>query len=124
MSRYSTRLPKNFEQANEMLGQREERKLINNTYAIRGGNGRVNIVHHNSAIATFEPDGEVTLTNAGYGSVSTRERLNAMTPWNLGFVQKNHAQMILLKGSGDVEDWTYTPGGTVVIAPDGTVSIP
>lgn len=103
-----------------MLGTREQKRLLNNTYAIRGGNGRVNIIHHNSAIATFEPNGEVTLTNAGYGSVSTRERLNSMAPAGVGFVQRNHAQMIAQWNRGEEH---LTPGGTVQIAPDGTVSV-
>lgn len=123
MSRYSGRLPRTFADAERMLGTRGQKRLLNNTYAVRGGGGRVNIIHHNSIIGAFDPDGSVMLTNAGYGSVSTRERLNGMAPAGVGFVQRNHAQMILHKGSGGVEDWTYTPGGTVQIAPDGTVSV-
>lgn len=120
MSRYSSRLPSDYAQAERMLGKRDQRTLFNNTVIHRGGNRRVFVTHHGSVIGSFEADGSVMLTNAGYGSVSTRERLNGMTPPSLGFVQKNHAQMIMQRAGDEV---TYTPGGTVQIAPDGTVTV-
>ena len=120
MSRYSGRLPRTYADADRMLGKRAHKRLLNNTYAVRGGDGRVNIIHHNSIIGAFDPDGSVMLTNAGYGSVSTRERLNAMAPAGVGFVQRNHAQMIAQRHQGNEH---LTPGGTVQIAPDGTVSV-
>lgn len=119
-SRYAGRLPRTFADADRMLGKRAQKRLLNNTYAVRGGDGRVNIIHHNSIIGAFDPDGSVMLTNAGYGSVSTRERLNSMAPAGVGFVQRNHAQMIAQRGRGEEH---LTPGGTVLIAPDGTVRV-
>lgn len=118
MSRYSGRLPSTFSEANRMLGARGRKRLLNNTYAVRGGDGRVNIVHHNSAIATFEQDGSVMLTNAGYGSVSTRERLSAMTPPGVHFVQRQHVQRVQVPAQG-IDEAT----GTLWIAPDGTVTV-
>lgn len=119
-SRYAGRLPRTYADADRMLGTRGQKRLLNNTYAVRGGDGRVNIIHHNSIIGAFDPDGSVMLTNAGYGSVSTRERLNGMAPAGVGFVQRNHAQMIAQWNRGEEH---LTPGGTVQIAPDGTVSV-
>ena len=118
MSRYSGRLPRTFADAERMLGKREQKRLLNNTYAIRGGNGRVNIVHHNSIIGAFDPDGSVMLTNAGYGSVSTRERLSAMTPPGVHFVQRQHVQRVQVDAQG-IDEAT----GTLWIAPDGTVTV-
>ena len=112
--------PRTFADADRMLGKRAQKRLLNNTYAVRGGDGRVNIIHHNSIIGAFDPDGSVMLTNAGYGSVSTRERLNAMVPAGVGFVQRDYAQMIAQRHQGKEH---LTPGGTVQIAPDGTVSV-
>ena len=120
MSRYSNRLPSDYAQAERMLGKRDQRTLFNNTMIHRGGNRRVFVTHHGSVIGSFEADGSVMLTNAGYGSVSTRERLNSMAPAGVGFVQRNYAQMIMQRAGDEV---TYTPGGTVQIAPDGTVRV-
>lgn len=121
MSRYSSRLPSDYAQAERMLGKRDQRTLFNNTMIHRGGNRRVFVTHHGSVIGSFEADGSIMLTNAGYGSVSTRERLNGMAPAGVGFVQRDHAQMIAQWNRGEEH---LTPGGTVQIAPDGTVSIP
>ena len=121
MSRYSGRLPQSYEQAARMLNGRNSRTLINNTvlkFSVDGESVRVE--YHGNTIAQFRSNGEVMLTNAGYGTVSTRERLNAMAPAGVGFVQRNHAQMIAQWNRGEEH---LTPGGTVQIAPDGTVSV-
>ena len=122
MSRYSGRLPRTFADAERMLGKREQKRLLNNTYAVRGGGGRVDIIHHNSIIGSFDPDGSVMLTNAGYGSVSTRERLNAMAPAHVSFVQRDHAQQVLVRES-DGDPARVIDGGTVWIDRDGRVSV-
>lgn len=121
MSRYSGRLPRTFADAERMLGKRGQKRLLNNTYAVRGGGGRVNIIHHNSIIGSFDPDGSVMLTNAGYGSVSTRERLNAMAPAHVSFVQRDYAQQVHV-WAGDGVPVGVIPGGTVRIDRDGRVS--
>ena len=118
--RYAGRLPRTYAQAENMLNNRERRTLINNTVIERGGGNRINVLYHGNLIAAFDPDGSRMLTNSGYGTVSTRERLNSMAPAGVGFVQRNYAQMIMQRAGDEV---TYTPGGTVQIAPDGTVSV-
>lgn len=119
MSRYSTRLPKNYEQASRMLDGRNSRTLFNNTVLKFSVNGEsVMVEHHGSTIAQFRSNGEVMLTNAGYGSVSTRERLSAMTPPGVRFVQRQHVQRVQVPAQG-IDAAT----GTLWIAPDGTVTV-
>ena len=118
--RYAGRLPRTYAQAENMLNNRERRTLINNTVIERGGGNRINVLYHGNLIAAFDPDGSRMLTNCGYGTVSTRERLNSMAPAGIGFVQRDYAQMIAQRHRG-VEH--LTPGGTVQIAPDGTVRV-
>lgn len=120
MSRYAGRLPRTYADAERMLGKRERRTLINNTVIEAGGGGRINVLYHGNLIAAFDPDGSRMLTNCGYGTVSTRERLNAMAPAGVGFVQRDYAQMIAQRHQGKEH---LTPGGTVQIAPDGTVRV-
>lgn len=122
MSRYAGRLPRTYAQAEQMLGKRERRTLINNTAIEAGGGGRINVLYHGNLIAAFDPSGSRMLTNCGYGTVSTRERLNAMAPAGVGFVQRNHAQKVLVNQQDDPKDWRYLDGGTVWIDRDGRVS--
>lgn len=118
MSRYSNRLPQSYEQAERMLNGKDARTLFNNTTINRGGDGRVFIAHHGSVIGSFEQDGSVMLTNAGYGSVSTRERLSGMTPPGVHFVQRQHVQRVQVPSQG-IDAAT----GTLWISPDGTVTV-
>lgn len=118
MSRYAGRLPNSFDQAERMLGNRQRRTILNNTTIERGGRNRVNVVHHGSVIGAFEPNGEVMLTNAGYGSVSTRERLSAMTPPGVHFVQRNYVQRVQVPAQNIDE-----PTGTLWIDRDGHVTV-
>lgn len=122
MSRYAGRLPRTYAQAEQMLGKRERRTLINNTAIEAGGGGRINVLYHGNLIAAFDPDGSRMLTNCGYGTVSTRERLNAMAPAGVGFVQRDYAQKVLVNQQDDPKDWRYLDGGTVWIDSDGRVS--
>lgn len=121
-SRYSGRLPRTYAQAEQMLGKRERRTLINNTVIEAGGGGRINVLYHGNLIAAFDPSGSRMLTNCGYGTVSTRERLNAMAPAGVGFVQRDYAQKVLVNQQDDPKDWRYLDGGTVWIDRDGRVS--
>lgn len=118
MSRYSGRLPRNYSEAERMLNGKDARTLLNNTTINRGGNGRVFIAHHGSVIGSFEANGEVMLTNAGYGSVSTRDRLSAMTPPGVHFVQRQHVQRVQVPAQG-IDAAT----GTMWIDRDGHVTV-
>lgn len=121
--RYSNRLPRTYSEAERMLGNRERRTLINNTVIERGGRKRVNVLYHGNLIAAFDPNGSRMLTNSGYGTVSTRDRLNAMAPAGVGFVQRNHSQQVHVRDATNGEDHNRViDGGTVWIDRDGHVS--
>lgn len=119
--RYAGRLPRNYAQAEQMLGNRERRTLINNTVIERGGRKRINVLYHGNLIAAFDPNGSRMLTNCGYGTVSTRERLNSMAPAHVSFVQRDHAQQVHVR-QGDDMPARVIDGGTVWIDRDGHVS--
>lgn len=122
MSRYAGRLPRTYARAEKMLGNRNTRTILNNTIIARSHDGdTINIAHHGSVIGQFHRDGSVHLTNAGYGSVSTRERLNAMAPAHVSFVQRNHSQQVHV-WQGDDTPARVIDGGTVWIDQDGEVT--
>lgn len=120
-SRYAGRLPRTYAQAEKMLGNRERRTLINNTVIEAGGRFRINVLFHGNLIAAFDPDGSRMLTNCGYGTVSTRERLNSMAPAGVSFVQRDHCQQVHV-WQGDGVPARVIDGGTVWIDRDGNVS--
>lgn len=122
MSRYAGRLPRTYAQAEQMLKGRSRRKVLNNTDLMKSAidGGCIVALYHGNVIAQFFEDGSRSLTNCGYGSSTTRERLNAMAPAGVGFVQRNHAQQVHVRESD-----THTrviDGGTVWIDRDGRVS--
>lgn len=69
--------------------------------ALKVGNTRTdgkNIYLHGNLIARRMTDGKVQVSNGGYGSLTTRERLNgiaAATLSNLRFAQKGGKQVVV-----------------------------
>ena len=122
MTRYAGRLPRTYAQAEQMLKGRSRRKVLNNTdlmQSARAG-GSIVVLYHGNLIAQFFADGRMVLTNSGYGTVSTRERLNAMAPAGVSFVQRDHAQLVRVKKPGDARS-RGIDGGTICIDRDGHV---
>ena len=114
MSRYSGRLPRDYDSALRMLNGKRSRKVLNNTVMRETVGGDAVVVEfHGNEIARFHSYGVVMLTNCGYGTVSTRERLNSMTPPRYSFVQRDYVQMIR-----DARTGTETAGGTLALVPD------
>lgn len=113
MSRYAGRLPRNYGSALRMLGGKRSRKVLNNTVIRESVADDIVVEYHGNEIARFYSNGEVMLTNCGYGTTSTRERLNAMTPARYSFVQRDYVQMIV--------DWrtgSETVGDSLDLVPD------
>jgi len=75
-----------YNQAIEKLGNREQKKIANNTYLVRRNNGAVAIRLHATDILTFTPDGLVTIRTGGWQTVTTKDRINQYT--SVGLYQK------------------------------------
>lgn len=67
----------NYTEADALLTgrNREKRKLANNTYLERRG-AAIAVRLHQTDIVTFSPNGVVTLTSGGWGTATTKERIN------------------------------------------------
>ena len=113
MSRYSGLLPRDYNSALRMLNGKRSRKVLNNTVIRTTLSGDAVVEYHGNEIARFYANGEVLLTNCGYGTTSTRARLNAMSPARYGFVQRDYEQMIV-----DASTGTETVGGSLYLVPD------
>ena len=63
----------------EALGPREAVKVGNNTYAVRFADG-VAVTLHGHTIALFYIDGRIVVDQAGWPTVTTRERIKHLLP--------------------------------------------
>jgi hypothetical protein len=86
--------PKNFAEANCILGNRDSLRLGNNTYLVSRFSPEENDKHiairlHNTDIVKFYSNGRITLHTGGYQTVTTKERMNHFIAGRV--YQKNHA---------------------------------
>lgn len=80
-----------YEALDQFLGNRDERKIANNTTAVRlealgPEEGRaIAIILHHTKIVTFYEYGGVTLNSGGYRTVTTKQRMRQFLPlgWHM-----------------------------------------
>ena len=65
----------------ELLGERESKKLLNNTYLVRSGK-KIAVRLHNTDVVTFTPK-TITLNSGGWLTVTTKDRMNKYLPSNV-----------------------------------------
>ena len=118
MSRYAGRLPTDYAEAEKALRGRQVRTVVNNTRVSRCDEDTVEVQYHGNTIATFHADGRREFTTCGWGTVSTHERLNAMTPRSIGFVRRDYAGHVQVQHEGDFE---ALYADTVRLAADGSI---
>src|SRR5690625_4295649 len=96
----SNQLPSSYANARDMLGTRLSRKVGHNTYMIINPVNRdITIEYHGKVIARLTRNNELSLTLSGWGTPTTRNRLNkilnAFGYVEYGFTQKDHAQYLI-----------------------------
>lgn len=104
-----------------MLKGRESRTILNNTRLVlgRGVGGapaRITLTYHGNMIAGWTEDGTAQYTTAGWSTVTTHERLNAMVPARAGFFTKAHVGYVT-----DGERTLPSRGAILTVLPDGTM---
>lgn len=87
-----------YSQAIEQLGNREQKKIANNTYLVRRNDGAVAIRLHATDILTFRPDGSVVVKTNGWTSVTTKARINEYLPLR-GIFQRAGAWFWSVRGN-------------------------
>lgn len=65
-----------WKQANEFLGNKQERPIKNNTRMYRQTDGSIAIYYHGTKIVEYYQDGCTMLRNGSYYTSTTKERLN------------------------------------------------
>ena len=92
---------KSYQEAQELLGSRESRKLENNTYLQRRGDNLA-VRLHATDVVTYRPDGKIILNSGGWRTVTTKDRINKYAPINLW---QDKGQWFI------GQNWTRPPAG-------------
>lgn len=90
--------PTTWSEADEFLGSKESAVLGHNTTIYRERNTfeDIHVTYHYTNIVTYHKDGTVTYRNGGFGTPTTRDRLHKLSPFGVGFGQKNFEQILYL----------------------------
>ena len=72
-----------------MLGERSERKVLNNTI-LRDLGDRLVLAYQGNEIAGWTSDGMTQFTTTGWATTTTHDRLNAMIPAGARFFTRDH----------------------------------
>lgn len=100
-----------YRSASQFLGNKEKRKLANNTWIVRGGDDSIGVVLHKTTIVRYYPNGTVTLNSGGYRSATTKQRINQLLPAGVSLSQKDY-------------EWTVVGFGQRIPFEDGMVIAP
>lgn len=84
---------KSYEDAERFLGDRVMRKLAHNTYVHREGQ-EIFVRYHNTNIVTYWPSGSIILNTGGWDTITTTQRMHALTPSNI-FVNLSKGQTLV-----------------------------
>lgn len=66
-----------WHEAMEFIGERDSRKIDNNTYLVRGYADTLAVRLHNTEVVTYFPDGRIMLNTGGYETTTTKRRMNS-----------------------------------------------
>lgn len=107
---------KSYQEAEVKLGNRESRKLENNTYLQRRGDN-IAVKLHATDVVTYRPDGKIVLDSGGWRTVTTKDRINRYAPINLW---QDKGQWYVGKNWNRPPQAIYADG--MVIEPNGKLS--
>lgn len=92
--------------AENFLRNRQSKKLANNTYVHIWGD-EITVTLHGNVIATYQSDGITVLSNCGYPTMTTRQRLSELNPF-YHFVQRDHEQYMQHKKTRELVPFIRT----------------
>jgi hypothetical protein len=100
-----------------LFANRAERVIGNNTKAfIDREDGTIVVTLHDHPIVELTADGTISVSLAGWPTVTTRERVNQFLPPTLGIFQRNHEQKISLRIDGTTVVRPFPESGWVTVA--------
>ncbi len=81
--------------ADSMLGNRETKKLDNNTYLVRRANS-IDVRLHDTYIVSYHPNGDVTLNSGSWHTNVTKDRISRFSPYSIR--QERKIWFVTIKG--------------------------
>jgi hypothetical protein len=97
--------PVTFTELDEALGSRRSRTICNNTTAARGPGGTIDVRLHGHHIATLADNGAVVVLDAGWQSVTTKQRLNEILRPVGARIHQEDYRWFLRRPDGTVTRW-------------------
>jgi hypothetical protein len=89
-----------YQQAADLTARRTRRKLANNTYLTRDGEGVMRVRLHNTDIVTITPERHI-LTSGGWQTPTTKDRLNEYGPAGFRIWQERGQWYVSTAGNYD-----------------------
>ncbi len=69
-----------YERCKMLCGAKQCKRIAHNTDVNREWNGEYTVRFHGTSILTFRANGDVVLSSGGFKTVTTKQRLNALSP--------------------------------------------
>lgn len=77
-----------YQELDALLGSRDSRKIGNNTYAERLGDGVIGVRLHGTHVVILSAH-SIVLNSGGWHTLTTKDRINTFLPYPWRLVQKN-----------------------------------
>lgn len=104
-----------FDELNEFLGKREEKKIAHNTYVHKRFDGNIGIKLWRTDIIVVNKLNNIKVYTGGWDTSTTKDRINQLLPRNVSVYTKKH-QMRIRGINGDFE---FKEG--ITVTPDGHI---
>ena len=103
----------NYKEAREMLdtkcGDKNSKKVANNTYLKRYDDGTIALRLHKTDIIQYKPNGSILLHSGGWKTVTTKARMNEFLPRQYGIMQEKGVWYVHLTSEFN-KDLVYKDG--------------
>lgn len=109
----------NYKEAVEKLGNKQRRKLENNTYLEKRDNGNIAVKLHQTDVVTYTPKNEVILSSGGWRTLTTKDRINRYS--RAGISQKNNIWYVNVSADYSNPDKPVYFENPVTVFKDGVV---
>lgn len=105
---------KNYQQASDFLGRKNERPYAHNTRIQRLNLDRIGVLYHGSCVVTFIPH-ETIFSSCGWKTLTTKERLNWFLPDGFSVYQEKSVWYLVDRRGGweDAKRYIFQDGLTI-----------
>jgi len=91
----------NYETANEILKNRDKKKIAHQTWLKRIDENEIAVVYHSTPVVRYFKDGEIRIHDGGWATVTTKRRINDFQ--KIGYLYQQNFEWF----------FHYIPGATV-----------